>query len=391
MSEWSVLALAACILYLVECLAWIEAGAAACWIPPLGAGWRCARGTELPGNERGGLALPDPLRVGGTLVVSYPWPFSIDLNGIASVTADGWLATTVTSRYIEFDDIRTVRADSGVVTINGQRFVQLGSSTAALWFADQIEQVRGRSVASRAAAIRSVVAQTLDGERVASARTAFLRATRTLQVLSWGLLAYTFCVSPLVILSVGPYRSWKFLAVGLIAIIAMTVSKYVTTHRMLFPRERYERWMDAVSMTMLPLAGIRCVSKLSRHSLSMFGLVAVAATLCDREAARRTLRLYRIDLGDRRAALVSGGLPEPDEECALWFHQVLVEETDKALGRLGVDVHEPPQRVHDLMVSYCPRCHSQFGTSETIECPDCPGVHLASFPASPPPNVDVKA
>jgi hypothetical protein len=72
----------------------------------------------------------------------------------------------------------------------------------------------------------------------------------------------------------------------------------------------------------------------------------------------------------------------PAFDCARWFRAALTGETRKWLQRLDVGVFDAPLRDDDTMVSYCPRCHAQFGTRSDDVCVSCPSTKLVAFPSS---------
>src|SRR5687767_7318719 len=88
MSEWIILGLVAAGLYLVECIAWIRSDAIVCFRQPLRRRWRCKRGDSLPGNDRGGVVLVEPMAWLGSLVVVEPWPFSLSPDGVVDLSHD---------------------------------------------------------------------------------------------------------------------------------------------------------------------------------------------------------------------------------------------------------------------------------------------------------------
>src|SRR5215475_13557803 len=127
MSDWAILAYVAVALYGFECLSWIEAAGVACFNPLLGRHWKARQGAALPGNERGGLALLDPMSLGGSLVVCHRWPLCMSPDGLANVAVNRVASYGTTRRYIPFEDIHNVRAEFGDIHINGARFARVSS------------------------------------------------------------------------------------------------------------------------------------------------------------------------------------------------------------------------------------------------------------------------
>src|SRR5688572_22186798 len=270
MADWTALIVVAGLLYLVECLAWIESAGWVCFEPPLRTGWKCTTGEALPGNDRGGLVLGDPLRVSGAIVVGYSWPFSMSPDGLTDVTSDDRTEVGVEPRYVSFDGIKTVRAELGEIRINGERFVRLASSSLALHLADQIERIRKRPAEHRASEIEKAISETLDSEGAVNRWALFQQRVRPLAMCCASLLCYAFVVSPLVLIFLGPYPSWPYLLVGLVISTLSTAIMYHRTHVALYPGCPYDRWVNLVSMTVLPVAAIRCIDKLSRDALQTY-------------------------------------------------------------------------------------------------------------------------
>lgn len=379
MSDWAALAVVAAAFYLIECLAWIDSAACVCFARPLRTGWKCAAGAELPGNDRGGVLLVDPLSVSGALVACHPWPFCISPDGVTNVVAYDAPDTGHEPHYVSFEHIKTVRAELGDLRINGERFVRLGSSSLALHLAEQIERVWKQRVEDRASEIKAAITRTLDGGAVVEQWAAFQHSVGRLAICCASLLSYAFVVTPLVLFFFGPFPSWQYLLLGLTVITLATATTYYRAHAKLHPQCPYDRWVHTVSMVLFPVAAIRCVDRLSRDALMEYQSIVVAPVLCGIAAAKPFLRRAVIDLGGVRTAFAVATPRQGSEQCADWFRQALAAEIEAALGPIREDLLAAPQREDDTMVSYCPRCHAQFGSTRSSECAGCQGVGLLLF------------
>jgi hypothetical protein len=381
MGDWFALLGVAFALYLIECLAWVRSGSSACFSRPFRERWGFAAGADLPGNDRGGLVFSNPLNFSGALVTCEPWPFSVSPAGLTSATADGASDGGPEFRYVRFEDIRTACADFDDVRINGGRFVRAGSSAQAIHLCDTIDRVRNLPVEDRAAHIRAAFARTLDSAAAARQWNAFTSRSPDLRAWCLVLFAWTFLVSPAVLLLIGPYPVWPYLLGGWFFTAAGTASRYFRIHAALYPDCRYDRWVHALSMVLLPVAAIRCADKLSRDAMCAYGPVAVLPLLCGIDAAAPALRRQWIDLRNAGAAAVDSERPPAEQQCIEWFRDVVNTETRAAHERLSIDVLQAPAREDELTMSYCPRCHAQYAAG-CVECAACPGTEVVLFAAS---------
>lgn len=369
MGDWVTLFALAGAIYLFECLAWIEGPATACYTPGLKDSWNCARGEDLPGNERGGLALLNPVNTAGALVSSSPWPFAMSPEGISNAGSDPWTLGGAEPRAVAFEQIETVHASVGRIAINGAPFVRVGSVMLAADLAHLIRELVRQPATGRAAAVESVVRAGLDETRVANMWSEFGRDTRRLSIVATVLLGWTFVIAPAVLLGIAPHPYWMYVLGGLVALAVTAAIMFFRLHARLYPGFTFERWMHAISMVAIPISAIRAVDKLSRERLRAFNPIAVAPTLCGASAATPLLRRAWYDLPDAAQA--------SDRQTA-WFLDCLRKATKAALDRQKIPVLSPPERQPE-MANYCPRCHTQFGVGAREECSECAGMTLVAF------------
>src|SRR5262245_5416979 len=173
MLEWAGLAAVAAALYVVECLAWIDAAAVVAFprvADALGRRrWCCRQGSSLPGNDRGGILFVDPSNMRGAVVVCHRWPFGISPDGISTST-----------QFVRFQDIETVRAESGDVDVNGRRFAHAASPALAAHLAELIDQLLRTPLDARSGAIEAAIGRTLDEKDAAAVWASFQRRTARL-------------------------------------------------------------------------------------------------------------------------------------------------------------------------------------------------------------------
>lgn len=381
MSEWVVLGFVAAGLYVVECIAWIEAAALACFKAPLGGGWRCAQGATLPGNDRGGAIIVDPTDVRGSVVLCHLWPVSVSPEGITNLAVDSRIASAPKPRYITFDEFKTLRAEFGEIQINGERLARLSSSVLASALVDQIHRVWRCAPGERSSVIKTVIDETLDDKAASATWIAFQQRVHVVSACCYSLFVFLFLVSPIVLIAVGPYPSWKYLLAVLAVLTLATSVASFRTHSALYPECGYDRWVHSISMMLLPVAAIRCVDKLSRDALCRYSWAVVSPLLCTAESATVVSRQRFIDMNRTARSYDEESAPDGAVHCARMFHQLLTDATKSALDRLNVPVFNPPVRDDETMLSYCPRCHAQFGRGDGISCPECTDVQLVSFDA----------
>ena len=369
MSDWATLFAVAAAVYLVECVAWIEGPSTACFRPVLRRAWTGARGEDLPGNDRGGLALLDPLNTRGSLVIGRGWPFAMSPEGVSNLGSDAWTLARAEPRFIAWSQIDTIQANFGRLDINGAPFARVGSTTLAIDLAEELRVLGRLAATDRRAAVESSVRGALDESRVQDAWAAFRRHTRGLAILGTCLLAYIFVVSPAVLLGIAPHPYWMYILGGLVALALTIAILFFRLHSRFYPGFTFERWMHVISMVAIPIASIRSVDKLSRELLRASSTAAIVPSFCGDAVATPLLRRAWFDLPDPAAA--------PDR-CTAWFLELVRKETKAALDRQQIPVLSPPER-DPGMSGYCPRCHTQFTAERRGECPECPGLRLASF------------
>jgi hypothetical protein len=366
MSEWVVLGIVAAGLYLVECLAWIRSDAVVCFRRPFLRHWRCARGERLPGNDRGGGLFLQPVAWSGSLVVIEQLPFSISPTGIVDVGVGTPSARE--PRFIDFDEVWSIHVEFDELHLNGRPFARLHSSARAALVAADLRSIWKRPRQERASAIGSMIKRALDAKGAGAAWTDFQRRTRTLSVLCAAHAVLTFIVAPVVMVVVGPYPTWQFVLAGLVAVTLTLSMTYFGLHAALYAESRYERWVQVISMMLLPVAASRCIDKLSRDSLHRYSWAVVVPLLCERVIAAPILRQKFADLA---YAPMNDPAVGRAHECLRWFQDLLARETKRRLDRFDAGVFDPPPREDDTMVSYCPSCHAQFGAASNDICVTC--------------------
>lgn len=375
MSEWTTLFVAAAGLYVIECCVWAKNTRTVlyrhCWRRV----WRAARGADLPGNFRGGLALVDLIGWSGSVAVAGEWPVSISPTGLANVAPAGGGSGSSRSQYVPFDDIRHVETQPGEIRINGRIFARVSSPLLAHHLTDEIKSLCRQRPGKRAAAIKAIVAATLSEAAVVEAWSSVQRHGARLAPLCAVLFSLVFVASPVLVFTLGPLRVWPILLAALLALTGATALSYFRAHRKLFPHLSNDRWTNALAMAVLPLSAMRSADKLTKDALSVYSGLVIAPHLCGGTASLKYLRAELMDF-ER-----DGDQPDTTGDvarCVQWFRELLAEESEAALRRLGIDAFAPPAREDDCE-SYCPRCHGQYLLADARCCSACPEVQLVRF------------
>ena len=372
MFDWWILLAIVYALYFVECLAWIDRGSWVCFTVPLRDRWRCRRGGELPGNDRGGCLLANPLSASPAVVVCSLWPISISPAGISNVTAID-RATSDPPTYLPFSEIRSVRGDVSGLYVNGKLLAR-ASQALGLFLAALIEDCRHAAVDRRETRIREALAAAADASKARARWTECRQQTRGVQVSAAMLFWYTLAFAPAVIAVIGPYPTWPWLLAGLMIGTGITATQYFQAHARLYPALRFERWVQTTAMILLPVGAIRAAVNLSRPVLEPYGPFAVLPALC-RDNAAGDLRLA---LWDLQRMPVGDTVPTAWSSCVEWCREATVSSAIASIRASSIDLYAAPAPEDEGSVSYCPRCHAQF-KSASVSCHLCDDVQVVPF------------
>jgi len=371
MSDWVVLGCVAAVLYVVECLSWTPRAAWSVFRAPRG-DWTAARGGDLPGNDRGGFVLGHPLIVSGAVVRSSEWPVSFSPEGVVAAPAS---SPSDEPRYWPFDDIETVHPSFDEIVINRSHAIPAGSEVSAVWFSQLIRTLLDAKKAKREKILSAELAGIIDTAAIKAVWARFRVTTTILRISSWAPFLWIFVLAPLVMVVFGPLASWPYLLAGLFLSSLMVAVLFFKAHRALFEAARYDRWVQAISMTLFPIAAIRAVDRLSKDLLARFHPVAVVNVFCPEETAHEVARREWFDVSRPPDSTTAS----PDQNCLSWYRAALQRQIESFSLRAGYDLREAPDKDDETMVHYCPRCHRQFGQSAAT-CSDCSEVALSLFP-----------
>ena len=365
MSDWLLLASLAIAFYLYECCTWTAATAFACYRRPFRRTWAAASGTELVGNESGGFAFGDPLRLSGNLVQCAHWPVAVSPDGICLDTPDA-------DRVWTFDQITSITVNERTVRFNGEAVCRAATESHAAALVGHLEKIRTVSPSERARAIRCSLDDTFDADALKITWNGFVRSSRRLALLAALPLMWLAIVVPAGFIIFGPLIAWPYLLGGLFLSSLIVATAFVRLHRRELPQGA-DRWLHAVSMTLFPIAAIRAVDRISKEKVSHFSPFAVIGVLCDETTGNPLLRRFGFDL-ERAAAPADS----PAARCRAWYQSQKSAAFRSLLKSLKRDPFIPPSPLDESLVLYCPRCHSQFEDG-TTDCADCVEVELMRF------------
>ena len=382
MGELESLLLVLALIYLSECLVWVPRGALAF------ASWRGSRfglrpaGTWM-GNQRGGLLLSNPLPPLGTVFIVPDLPLSLTPAAVfaySSVCLDPAGRPLQTARHLSFKEIRNIAADGRKLLVNGELFLKATSTFSARWLAELLRRLRKTPEHERAAAIRQMLHESLDTEKLSARWRDFQTRVRPILILSNGLFVYLFLVVAPLILRFGFGQFGLWLLVGMLAQTITIAVLFRRAHKSLYPDAGEERLKPFLTMLLAPPAAIRAPDVLARHLLEHFHPLAVAQVLCSPDQFKNFARQTLLDL--RYPLLPVCPTNEPESLATeQWFRAARQGAVEKFIQRAGLKPDEltaMPGPTEPANQSCCPRCGAQFVT-RTGTCSDCGGRALEPF------------
>jgi len=385
MSDLELLFLVLALIYLWECACWLPRGSAAfrTW---LGRHWRAAHPGGLLGNQRGGLIFAHPLPPLGTLLVATQFPLSLSSEAVL-----GYVASSInpgarpaqTGKFFRFDDIRTVAVAGKNVRVNGQVLLRAASGRSAERLAECLRELSRLEPAKRENAIETMARASLDTKALKGRWEEFGLLSANIRLLANSLFGYLFVFAPILIWHSGLSNCWLGLLAGLLVLTLATALVFRRAHQALYPPAQEERFTHFLTILLSPATTLRAHDVLSRPLLETFHPLALAQVFC----AQRQFRAFaqQVLLEIRHPALPVCPVEDAQAQATERFSRaVLRKAVEKFLKLNGLDPEEltqPPAPADETCRSYCPRCLTQFTTSEGV-CADCGGLALISFSAA---------
>ena len=384
MHALEVLLLAVALVYLAECAVWVKRNTAA-FRARRGRGRHIVTPLEWAGNESGGIALAGPLPPLTPLILIPLWPFSATAEGLCSYvsqTLQPLGRPRQVERHLAWDEVKEVAFDQKRVLVNGELFCEAISELQADHLAGTIEALFELTAGKREAALRKVMRETLDDERIRGRFDAFCAETLTLRISTNLFGAVILGVVPVMLYWPPLSRRWPFVVAFALAVLALVLLDYLRAHRQLYPgRKKHRRahfWMCLLS----PLAAIRACDVVARDLMADCHPLGVAHLLCtEQEFHRFARRMLADQRHPHRPVCESENLAARATEEG--FRRLLTQEVERYLRRTGIPPEKllaPPEREGERSLAYCPRCDGQYAIADGL-CDACGGIPLVPFPA----------
>jgi hypothetical protein len=382
MTELQLLLLIFTLIYLWECVCWINRGSVA-FLTWFGRRWRVAHPALLVGNQAGGFVFAHPLPPLGTILVGNQFPLSISPEAVLAYVApcvNPGARPTQSAKLFKFDDIRKVEAIGKKVHINGEVLLKVGASTYAIHIAQQLDELTKLPLAKREGALKDLARDRFDTKAISERWEAFRKQIANVQILTNWLFTYLFIFTPVLIWRLGFHLVWPGLLAGLLCFTIATSIFFRRIHKSFYPKAEDDRFTHFLTILLSPATTIRAHDTLSRPLLEQFHPLAIAKVFCTEAQFRDFASSIFRDI--RHPALPLWPRNEPLAIAAESFSRSLLEKTvEEFLKKNNVSLKkllQPPGPTDSTCVSYCPRCLSQFTTLDG-KCDDCGGIPLTSF------------
>lgn len=383
MSDLASLGLVIVALALGECLWWVRHGAVVLRAPLYFGKGALTLLSSSVGNERGALALMNPLPPFGRAYVLEPWPFSLTEEGVLSARTFSFAnehRPTGAARVLAWDQLDKLTRDDATLCVDGAPFVVCASRHHAEAALGVLRAMRDANPKDRARVLEELLEAHLDPDEV-NGRTAKHRSLGAATLMaSVGLFLALFGAIPFEIFKRGLER-WLWLVSLLYAWVALCALTTWTVHRGLYgPRAdrpgatRTERVAQLALMFLAPYTALRATDKVGRNLLAglhpIAGALALAGSKRGQDAVLRALRDLQ---APRPLALDAAGAA-----IEAGFRARLFKITRKRAEGRGVDVASLDQApsLRAGQVGFCPRCLVPYRQASGT-CADC-GVALSS-------------
>jgi hypothetical protein len=365
MSEWSTLWFVAATLYVTECLVWVRSNQVLFYQALPRSDWRVVSGQTLFGNDSGGFALISPLRVDTVGFVAGHSCVRTSPEGVCASDKN-----SATSVFIPFSEMKSVSASLGDIYVNRRKFAATGSTAGARDIASRIQQLRSASATEREAINHRQLSAALQRTEAAKVLACVMSLARPLRRVAMALVL-VFCSAPLAFSLAGPYPTVWVLMGAVLAISGLGANTFARQHRVLYPKDRFDRVMTALTLILFPPAIGRAVQRLSREALVAFHPIAIAHAVCDAETARSFFCRELFDLR-RLTHDLANDVHTPASECVRWSIATEIVAIEHEVGCGMEAILSAPAPRNESMVGYCERCQSQFAF-DVRHCPSCPG------------------
>ena len=392
MTELQLLLLIFTLIYLWECVCWINRGSVG-FLTWFGRRWHAAHPASLVGNQSGGFVFAHPLPPLGTILIGNQYPLSISPDAVLAYVAPSvnpGSRPTQSAKLFKFEHIRKVEGLGKKVRINGELLLKVGSATYASHIAQQLDELTKLHPAKREGALKEMARDCFDTKAIIERWDAFRDPIVNIRILTNWLFTYLFIFTPILIWRLGFHMVWPTLLAGLLCFTIATSIFFRRIHKVFHPTAEDDRFTHFLTILLSPATTIRAQDALSRPLLERFHPLAIAKVFCTEDEFRNFASTILRDI--RYPALPLCPRNEPLALEAESFSRSLLENTaEEFLKKNNVSIKkllQPPEPTDPTCASYCPRCLAQF-TIIDGKCDDCGGLSLAPFvnaasPASKP-------
>ena len=376
MTDNEILFFAVILLYLSECLFWVDSLGIA-YVRSY-KNWRVAFPSAFFGNAKGGLAMAWPFPFLGRVYLSYILPVSFSQEGIVNITLERTgtkitIAAADQPKRILYKDIASVGHEGNNLIINGEVFCNCGSSRQASFVDSMLQDVIGSE--KYYGKIERHIHALFDTSRLKKCEDDLLKHAKHLMFFCNIQLIILLVVCPILVIFFG---TQALIASGIYMILAnlSLVYLYHHVHREVYKGFRDGHFTDIAKMILSPPLTIRALDLLSLHYFIAFHPLTVAYHVLDRHSfmlfAKQMLLSYN------HTYVSFDGVDHKD---ALLWHLKSIEASIKELlikKHISVsDLLRPPSQVEGV-ASYCPRCHAQY-VQKSGQCEDCGGIDLTEY------------
>lgn len=341
-------------------------------------------GIVLPSSNAGGrdraihlLPLFPPLR---PVYLSHILPVSLSSRGILAYVSQTLTETgrpQQSGSVMEFREIRSVRAEEAELILNDTRFASCRGHEQALLIADAIDEIVKNPDRRPDNVLHELAFSVLDPERVRGIVAAHRIQSDDLRIVCNSVFILFFAVFPALTV-------WKGFGFSLLSTLGLHLVLmlflgyfFLPLHRRYLPGGKGARAGSLVRFVLWPLSAIRANDLIAHGLLSRFHPAAVSLALCSQSDAAEFIRKILRDLRYPLSQDLDGELARSIE--GDWRDLLIrvVKERASGMGMSEKELEGPPAISDPSIVSYCPRCLSQF-SSTLADCPDCLGVSPAS-------------
>jgi len=220
MTELQLLFLIFTLIYLWECVCWINRGSVG-FLTWFGRRWRVAHPASLIGNQSGGFVWTHPLPPLGTILVGNQYPLSISPDAVLTYvapSANPGSRPTQSAKLFKFDDVRKIEALGKKVCINGEVLLKVGTMTFAGHIAQQLDELTKLAPAKQKTALKEIARDQFDTKAITERWETFHQRIANVRILTNWLIMYLFVFTPILIWRLGFHMVWPGLLAGLLCL-----------------------------------------------------------------------------------------------------------------------------------------------------------------------------